>query len=189
MTAIPLTNLWISPEEYLAGEELADVKHDYLAGTVHAMAGTTRRHNLLSLNIASSLRNQLRGKPCQAYMADVKVRVDVAKDTYFYYPDVMVGCDPSDNHRLYLERPKVIFEVLSPSTERIDRREKFFLFQRIESLEAYVLVNPETEEVTVHERSNEWGGRPLRKGDALAIEAIGCTLPLAEIFDVGREVA
>ncbi len=183
MTALPQVERWISPEEYLEGEKLAAVRHDYLAGTVHAMAGTTRRHNEIAGNIFASLHAQLRGKPCQTYMADVKVRVDVANDTYFYYPDVMVGCDPADSHRLYLERPRVIFEVLSPGTERIDRREKFFLFQRIESLDYYVLVDPATKSVKAHRRAEDWAAEILTASSVLALDSIGCELSLDTIFE------
>lgn len=183
MTALAKADFWISPADYLSGEIEAKERHEYLGGEVYAMAETTRTHNLIAGNAYGALQRQLRGKPCQAYMADVKVKVDIARDTYFYYPDVMVGCDPSDRNPLYLTRPSVIMEVLSPGTERIDRREKFFIFQRLDSLQLYILIDPVNREVTVHSKADEWGAT-IHSGEAtIALDCIGCTLSTAEIFE------
>src|SRR5258707_1226841 len=113
----------VSVDDYLAGEEGSEIKHEYIGGTLYAMAGTTKQHNQLAGNVYALLHRALRGGRCQAFISDVKVRLKIMGDDVFYYPDVVVGCDPRDTHRHFLSFPKVIVEVLSPSTERLDRRE------------------------------------------------------------------
>ena len=180
--AQPVSRAWISPEEYLDAEDRAEVKNEYLGGNVYAMAGGTRRHNQMTGNIYAELQKQLEGKSCRPFIGDVKVRIDIAKDTYFYYPDVMVGCNPKDNHPLYLTEPKVIVEVLSPSTERIDRREKFFIYQRIESFDTYLLVDQEKREVTVYRKNVGWTAEVLQDQGEIALDSIGCRLSLERIY-------
>ena len=129
----------LSVEDYLAGEPASEVRHEYLGGVVYAMAGASIEHNIISGNIYSSLRSHLRGKPCGAFMADVKLRLEFVSDDVFYYPDVMVACDPRDTDKFYKRFPKVLIEVMSESTERIDRREKRWSYQQIETRRAFAL--------------------------------------------------
>src|SRR5438309_6507916 len=93
---------FVTVEDYLAGEENSSVKHEYVDGAVFAMAGATAEHNEIAINITSAIKSHLRGKPCRVFMSDVKVRVEIAGEETFYYPDVMVGCDPRDKHHLFL---------------------------------------------------------------------------------------
>jgi len=115
----------ISEANYLAGEELPGPRHEYVAGQVFAMAGATKTHGTIAGNIFFRLRAELRGTPCRAWVADMKVNV-AAADTY-YYPDVVATCAEedlrSDSPQSFVTAPKLIVEVLSPSTEKIDRRE------------------------------------------------------------------
>ena len=173
----------LSVEEYLKGEKFADVRHEYLAGQVYAMAGGTRNHNRIALNLASGLEEGLEGGPCQTYISDVKVHVQSINDESFYYPDVMVGCDPKDQHELYLDHPSVIVEVLSESTERIDRNEKFHAYRSIPSLMEYVLISQKKKEVMVARRENDWRPEVLNRVDGeLALRCIGVSLPLSRIY-------
>src|SRR6187397_2745169 len=105
--------VFISIEDYLAGEETSDVKHEYLGGTIHAMAGATNQHNTIATNSLISLGSQLRGKSCQALNSDVKVRIEFPDHTRFYYPDAMVVCqsNPATDH--FQDRPVLVIEVLS----------------------------------------------------------------------------
>ncbi len=171
-------------EEYLESEPLSDVRHEYLGGDVYAMAGATARHNIISLNIASSLRSQLRGGPCTTFIHDMKVRLQTRDDSYFYYPDVMVACDPADDDPLFRERPSVIVEVMSESTERLDRREKYFAYRTIPGLTQYILVDQQKYEVTsylVHP------GEPslvlTSPADQLPFPSIGAEIALADIYE------
>ena len=181
---------FISVEEYLAGEESSDVKHEYVGGAVYAMAGTTRTHNTIGGNLHGELRTHLRGGPCQAYTNDVKVRLLIRGEDLFYYPDVMVGCDPRDTDEHFLRFPKLIVEVLSPSTERLDRREKFWSYLTIPTLEEYVLIAQESPAATIHRRRTDWQPETVIGVDStLHLESVGLSLPLRVLYENVRGLA
>ena len=153
----------VSPEDYLLLEERATAKHEYLDGVIYdwqgggpsAMAGGGKDHNLVSLNVYRSIWSHFRGQPCRVYVADVKVMA--ADNSAFFYPDVLVTCSEADlASPVVVNEPMLIVEVLSPSTELFDRREKFNAYQRFMSLEAYVLVSPEQRTIEVFTRSDGW---------------------------------
>jgi Uma2 family endonuclease len=117
-------------------------------------------------------------------MADVKVRLEFANDDVFNYPDVMVACDSRDTDKFFKRFPKVLIEVMSESTERIDRREKRWGYQQIETLEDYVLVAQDRMEVTVFRRANQWRPELLTKPDQqLQLASLGFALPLSGIYE------
>ena len=180
---IPEEEKAMSVEEYLAGEPSSEIRHEFIGGEVYAMSGGSEAHNLISGNLLSAIRQHLRGKPCKVFMADMKVRLNIATDDIFYYPDVMVTCDPSDDAKFYKTKPCLIIEVLSPSTERVDRREKFLSYQRIPSLNEYILVDQETMEVTVFERVSDWNPRRLGNGQTLTLPSIDFNMPIAEVYE------
>lgn len=174
----------VSVADYLAGEQASEVRHEYLGGTVYAMAGGTKAHNLIAGNLFTALRSRVRGGPCQVFMADVKLRLEVAREEIFYYPDVVVACDPRDTDRLFIRYPKVLVEVLSPDTERIDRREKFLNYTQIETLEEYVLVAQDKMEVTIFRRADHWQPEVLRKPEqTLRLGSIEFSLPLSAVYE------
>ncbi len=149
-------HLTIPIREYLEGEQHSDIRHEYLAGQVYAMAGAGEKHNIIALNIASKLRSAVRGTPCRVFISDMKVRVE-HNDAY-YYPDVMVTCDPQDTESLHKRLPCLIVEVLSPATEAIDRREKLIAYRTLPSLRYYLLVSQEKRQVECYTRDadNRW---------------------------------
>lgn len=166
MTAIPKTSEQITPEEYLAGEKLAEVRREYVDGHVYAMAGTSDEHNRIVVNLGSELRAALRGKRCEPFTVDVKVKIPPAFADAFYYPDVMVVCDPTDNAKYFRECPTVIFEILSPDTERTDRREKAIAYRQISTIQNYILVEQDRLAMTVLHRAED--GRTRRPGRGAA---------------------
>ena len=172
-------------EDYLEAEQRSEIRHEYLYGTIHAMAGGSRRHNEIANSISSELRSHLKGGPCRTYISDVKVRVRAMGGDLFYYPDVMVGCDPTDRHDYYLERPSVLVEVTSPSTESTDRREKLLAYQSIASLDHYVIVSQEDRRIECFRRAaNGWDRLILTSPeDGLDFAALGATLTLGEVYD------
>jgi Uma2 family endonuclease len=175
---------YLTVEEYLRFEELSSTRHEYVGGELFAMTGATKRHNVISLNVASALLAHLRGGPCRAYVENVKVRLTVERDEIFYYPDVTVACGPQDLERVFLTDPKLVVEVLSPSTERTDRREKALNYREIPTLEEYVLIAQHKPEVTLYRRSEEWRARVLTQPEALLeLRSIAFTLPLGCIYD------
>ncbi|MEB3311458.1 MAG: Uma2 family endonuclease [Snowella sp.] len=144
---------YLAPEGYLQQEAQSTIKHEYINGKVFAMVGTDN-HNTIALNLASLIRNHLRGTDCRVYFADLKVRLE--KPNCFYYPDVFVTCDPRDRETSTYKRfPKFILEVLSDSTEAFDRGDKFNDYQTIESLQEYVLVNSKQQRVEVFRQDED----------------------------------
>lgn len=175
---------FISVEEYLEGEKIADVRHEYLDGWMVAMAGASRAHNLISGNIFAKLHPHVRGHDCDAFMADMKARLQVLSGEVFYYPDLMVSCDPRDTGEDYCRFPRIIIEVLSKSTDRQDRREKFWSYAGIETMEEYVLVEQSKSEVTVFRRANDWKPEISKlPEDLLRLESVGFQMPLSEVYD------
>ncbi|MDY6784768.1 MAG: Uma2 family endonuclease [Cyanobacteriota bacterium] len=145
----------MSPQEYLEWEEQQPIRYEYLNGEVYAMTGGTIPHNDIALNLASALKNHLRGKGCKVQMTDVKV--NISENGPFFYPDVMVSCDPRDQKaQKSFSHPCLIVEVLSPGTENFDRGKKFRSYRRIETLREYVSIEAETMNVDCY-RLNEKG--------------------------------
>jgi len=174
----------VSVSDYLGGEPASEVRHEYVAGAVYAMAGASEEHNDLTLNLASALRSRLRGGSCKVFAVDMKVRMAVGREDIFYYPDLLVACDPRDTDRYWKRFPKVIIEVLSPETERTDRREKFLAYIGIETVEEYVLVAQDRMEVTVFRRTAQWQAEVLTKpAEELALHSIQFKLGLETVYD------
>ncbi|NEQ32305.1 MAG: Uma2 family endonuclease [Leptolyngbya sp. SIO4C5] len=145
----------LSAEEYLQLEAESQIKHEYIAGEVYAMAGASDTHVTITGNLFALLRSHVRGSGCRIYIADMKVRIE-ARDRFFY-PDVMVTCDGRDRETSNYKRfPKLVVEVLSDSTEAFDRGDKFMDYQQLESLEEYVLINTRRQRVECFRR-NEAG--------------------------------
>lgn len=185
MSALP--KRCFTPEEYLALEDKAEYKSQFVAGEIFAMAGAEPWHVEITGNIAGELRTLFRGKPCKAYGADMRVRVDEGE--LWTYPDVVALCgspkfDSSSSPRSLLN-PQVIFEVFSPSTEAFDRGDKFARYRRIDSLTDYVLVASEQMRVEHYVRQSAavWTLTEYSQpADRIPLVGVGCELPLAEIY-------
>jgi Uma2 family endonuclease len=151
MTAEADIKKLITVEEYLEGEVLSEIKHEYLAGQVYAMSGASARHGLIVTALAALLHPLARKHRCQLFIADMKMRIDEGEDTYFYYPDLILCCDPNDRESAYYRRnPCLIVEVASPSTERIDRREKRLAYRIIPSLREYLIIAQEKRHIDLY---------------------------------------
>ena len=131
----------ITVEKYLNLEQDAEIRHEYVAGQIYAMASASEAHNLIVGNIFALLRPHLRGSSCRSFVSDMKVKVKMQQADIFYYPDLLVTCDPNDNEKYFKTNPNLIVEVLSDSTQTTDRREKRINYQTIDSLQEYVLVS------------------------------------------------
>lgn len=161
----------LSPDDYLAGEQSADVRHEYVAGEVYAMAGAGEKHNRIALNVAFQLRSRARGGHCGVFMSDMKLRV--REGERFYYPDVLLVCDDTDDHSHYKGSPCLIAEVLSPSTEATDRREKWLAYKDIASLRYYLMIAADRQHVEYYQRdeAGAWQGAVL---DGQQIISVSC---------------
>ena len=174
MTALKQPD-FITVSDYLAGEEVSDTKHEYLGGTVHAMAGATIRHNNIAGNFFGLLYGLLRGKNCQPFNSDTKVRIEFPDHTRFYYPDTMVVCQSNPDSDHFQNQPVVIIEVLSDSTRRTDIGEKRDAYLTISSLKVLLFVEPDAPSVTLYRRLPE-GGFAIERHTGIA-----ATIPLPEI--------
>jgi len=145
----------LSIEDYLAFEDTSPIRHEYVAGEIHAMTGATRRHSRITGNVFGRVWSAARGGPCRVHQVDVKLRVGEV----VYYPDVMVACGPEPSDPRIEEAPCLVVEVLSPSTEAIDRREKAMVYKGIASLASYLLVDQERRLVERYWRDVDGGWR------------------------------
>jgi Uma2 family endonuclease len=176
---------FLSVEEYFAAEKTSDIRHEYIAGQVFAMAGASEEHNLISTNIISILRPHFRGSSCRAFVSDMKVKIKVKNADIFYYPDIVVTCDVEDKERYFKTRPNLIIEVLSDSTATTDKREKRINYQTLDSLQEYVLVYQDQIKVEVYRRegSENWSMEVLGKDDKLRLDSVGMNLTMADIYE------
>ena len=171
-------------EEYLELEANSRVRHEYLAGEVFAMCGVTPRHNRIASRLHGAFRDHLKGGPCESYISEVAVKLRMSRDDYAYYPDVMVVCGREKEEERFFTDPKLIVEVLSPSTASVDRHEKRIAYRGIPALEEYVVVAQESVEVTIFRRTEEWQPIILESLDAiLELRSIDLRLPLARIYE------
>jgi Uma2 family endonuclease len=181
-----MTNLKYSrltEADYLLGELASEIRHEYVDGEVFAMAGAGEAHNLIAGNIFAKLRGLVRGGPCRVYISDMKLRVKTWKA--YYYPDVMVACDPTDSEGNYKERPSLVVEVLSQSTERTDRREKMLAYRTLSVLREYLLVATDKQHVELYRRDaqDEWQLTNLNPADGIHLESLGYDLSLNDIYE------
>lgn len=175
----------ISVNDYLAGELVSPIKHEYLGGVVYAMAGAGNAHNLIASNTIIALGSRLRGRKCRAYNSDTKIRVRLPTHVRFYYPDVSVICRPNPQSDSFQDEPAVLFEVLSRGTRRLDEGEKKDAYQSIPSLAVYVLIEQEMAAVVAFRRTETGFIRETYEGleAVFPLPEIEVDLPLAEIYD------
>lgn len=176
---------YASPDEYLSGEAESAVKHEYIDGQIHAMAGAGERHNRIALNAAFLFRTHARKSPCGVYISDMKLRI--AESNIFYYPDVMLSCAGGDDHPQYKTMPCVIVEVLSPSTAAIDRREKWLAYRHLSSLRAYLMVESEQRraEYWLRGAQGEWQQGVLEENELLNLDCppLSVSLALDDLYE------
>ena len=180
-----LATAFIPISNYLTGEQTSPIRHEYLGGQIFAMSGGSEEHNRISGNIYASLLAHLRGSGCKTFIADMKVRITTKHTNLFYYPDIMVTCNSQDTEKYYKTHPCLIIEVLSPSTQDLDRREKRLNYQSLPSLQEYILVSQTDKQVEVY-RPNEagnWALEQLGSQDCLELKSVGLTLTMDDIYD------
>ncbi len=172
--------------EYLGLEAGSDIRHEFLAGEIFAMAGGSPEHAALAVAVSSALHQQLKGKPCRTYSSDLRIRV--LASGLATYPDVSVVCgevqyDPESANTVV--NPVVLVEVLSASTEEYDREGKFEAYQQIASLREYVLVSTRERLIEVFRRSADgaWLRTEARIHGNLRLESIDCSLGVDAIYE------
>ena len=177
----------LSREDYLALERRGEGKHEYLAGEVVAMVGASFRHNLIQTRVVASLYQQLRGRACEVTPSDLRVAINALG--IYTYPDVTVVCgEPQfeDAEQDTLLNPTLLVEILSPSTESYDRGRKFQHYRLIPTFREYLLIAQDQPLVEHYLRQpdNRWLLATFEQlGDVVALNSIGCTLALADVYD------
>ena len=185
MASLPIQRY--TPEQYLEMDRKAEGRSEYVAGEILASAGASREHNRITLNIGASLTEQLRGKPCEPFTSDLRVKGHTTGS--YLFPDVVAGCAPLEFEDCSLDillNPVVIMEVLSPTTEAHDRSWKFAHYRRITSLRDYVMLSQYQPFVEHYTRQSEetWTLVELSSlRDVLRLPSLGCDLPLAVIYE------
>lgn len=172
---------WILPQDYLAAEKTAEVRHEYVDGEVFAMVGASRRHAAIVARMGFPIRQAALRRGCDAYMNDVKVRVEAANA--YYYPDLVATCHPGDDDPYVVHAPTLVVEVLSDSTEAVDRREKRVNYQTIPSLREIVLVSQNERRVEIYLRDGaHWVADIVTEG-SLTLTSLDLTLPLETVYE------
>lgn len=171
--------LWVSEQEYLDGELLSDIKHEYIDGDVFAMSGASANHNVLAGNVFGELRNHLKGKPCRPFTSDMKVKVG----TKYFYPDVLVDCGDFSGQDYFTQSPVLIVEVLSKSTQQYDKTLKLKSYLQIRSLQEYALIEQDKAEIQVLRRSQGWQPNYYFLGNTVTFESVGLSVSVEDIYD------
>ncbi|MGN7612717.1 Uma2 family endonuclease [Magnetococcales bacterium HHB-1] len=167
-------------EAYLEHEQKSTIRHEYIDGYLYAMVGTSERHNRIASTISGEFFVHLKGKPCDVYTSDFKVKIG----SRYYYPDVIVKCDHPDDPELYTERPLLILEIISQSTRRIDTGEKRLAYQTIPSLREYVIIEQHQALITAYRRKgDQWQTDHYRLGDVIHFYAIDLQLMVETIYE------
>lgn len=178
MALQPSRQNWISPEEYLAGELISEIKHEYIDGEVYAMTGTSVNHNRIASIMTRLLGNHLENTPCDVFAADIKVKAQ----NNFFYPDLIVDCQNLNGDVYVTEAPLIIVEILSKSTRKLDQTLKRLAYQSLPSLQEYVLIEQDFVDIEVCRRSNHWQSEHFYLGDQVHLAAIDLSLPVENIY-------
>lgn len=169
---------FISEAEYLSGEILADTRHEYIDGAVFAMAGASRNHQRLVGNLLAALNQYLANSPCEPFANDLKIKADRC----FFYPDLVVVCDDDEGDDYFTEKPRLIIEVLSKTTRRLDKTTKLAAYKTLPSLLEYVLIEQDHVEVELFRRSQNWCAEHYFLGDSVNLESIDLTVNVTDLY-------
>jgi len=188
MSALPQqTPVVMTEAEYLAFERASELKHEFIQGEVFAMTGASEAHNLISVNLITTLKTQLRGRPCKIYPGDMRLKVEASG--LYTYPDISVVCGEAqfvDEEFDTLTNPTLLIEVLSPSTEGYDRGKKFQEYRKLASLREYLLVSQDSARIErfLLQETDLWELTDAIGLDAvIELPSIDCTLALAEVYE------
>ena len=179
-TAIQLP---VTAAEYLEGEMRSEIRHEFVDGRIYAMSGASLRHNSICGEAYGLLKEHLCGGPCRPFIEGVKVQISDDLSESFYYPDVFVTCEEADDHSHVVRQPKLIIEVLSPSTSRNDRGDKLTTYKRNPSVEEIVLIEQDWPELVIYRRADRWKRHIFTQLDSIIrLESIDFAAPLAAFY-------
>ncbi len=171
---------YISEQDYLDSEELSGVRREYIDGEVWAMAGAKLNHQRLISNLVINIGGHLKNSQYEVFSSDVKVRADKGKK--YFYPDVVISCNNENGDSVFTESPRLIIEVLSNSTRRLDKTLKRLVYQNIPSLKEYVLIEQERVEIEIFRKSENWNPTYYYIDDEITFTSIDLTLSVLDIY-------
>jgi len=182
----------VSFEDYIAGERDVEIRSEYVDGQVYAMAGASEAHNTIAGSLYAPIENTLRDG-CRAWQSDMKVIGENHGKHFSYYPDIMAACGENEGDQYVRTNPILIIEVLSPSTQRVDMKEKFDNYRSIESLLEYVIVSQDVPLIRIFRRRNAWSVESFYADDTFELESVDLTLDVAHVYrrvrkEVGLEM-
>jgi len=175
----------MSVEEYLELDRNSlDTRYEFIDGVVTMLAGGTTKHSRICVNMVSQLHTALRGKPCQVFNSDLRVSIS---RTRYLYPDASVSCDPHDLEEEgdIIYYPRVIIEVLSPSTEASDRGKKFSYYRSCPTIQEYVLISTQEQAVDVYRRASDnlWTLHPFGPSEVVTLKSINVSIPMDDFYE------
>lgn len=175
---------FFSLEEYFRLEERSSILHEYVAGEIYDMAEPSQAHEVIAMNLAGPLHARVQDRPCRIYPGRRQLQFKIGKDDFVYRPDVWMGCGEVRNAKgECVDEPRLVIEVLSPSTARFDRREKVASYREIPSIEEYVVAAQKPIQVVVYRRAEQWEPQILETLESvLELRTVGLSLPLARIY-------
>jgi Uma2 family endonuclease len=171
----------VSAAEYLAAENDGSWRHEFVNGVLFAMAGASRWHNLIRNRLAAALLGHL-SDGCNVFGGEMKLQIRNNNDERYYYPDVFVSCDPNDRDLYSCSTAVLVVEVLSPSTERTDRFEKFEAYKTIPSLQEYGLITQDAMELELFRRRTDWQREFYEQDNTVTFESVGLTINVSSLY-------
>ncbi|HEX4267780.1 MAG TPA: Uma2 family endonuclease [Steroidobacteraceae bacterium] len=172
-------------EEYFEMEEESSVLHEYVGGEIFAMADPSQAHEIIAVNLVGALHAHLKDRPCRIYTAQRRLQFKCLGDDFVYRPDIRVACGETRNAQGdYLDEPSIVIEVLSPSTARIDKREKLLSYREIPSINEYVLVAQKPVHVLIYRRAEQWKPQILDSIEGvLELRSVGLAIPVSRVYN------
>ena len=170
-------------EEFLEFAEYSPLRYEYVNGVIHAMTGPSLAHGRISREFLVAVDSHLRGGPCEAFASGANLYIRSQTDEILYIPDLVVACNREEWDKNWLCNPKLVAEILSPSTRHIDQREKAMTYRRVNSIAEYVLLEQSEHRVTVHRRAENWRPQVYSGPQSVAeFRSISLSVPLAQIY-------
>ena len=183
MQASTARKLPITSAEFLDGELRSEIRHEFVDGRVYAMSGASLRHNAICGDAYELLKQHLRGGPCRTFIESVKVQISDDLGEAFYYPDVFVTCEAADDDSHVVRHPRLIIEVLSPTTSRNDRGDKLATYKRVASIEEIILIEQDWPELVIHRRVDRWKRHIFTQLESvIRLESIDFAAPLSAFY-------
>jgi Uma2 family endonuclease len=174
---------YMTLEEFFEFEERSATPHEFVNGVVHAMSGPSMAHCRIVQALVSALEKRLQGGRCEVFSQQMELNLKIDSDEFVYHPDVMVACDPTGWTQRWIRNPRLVIEVLSPSTQHIDRREKAITYRRTSTVEEYVIAAQSSRQLTIYRRAENWAPEVVSGLEGVVeLCSLDVSIPLAEIY-------